>query len=183
MLGQIGFIGCILDPDPEQLGSLTELIYTFVKGKLNVAGNRITVPVTHGGLGMINIKDYFIALRCSWVKRAALAQNDLWSVCFHHSKLTNPDLHMPCLLESNLFPVLSVFATAIKEFKHCALLVNNNILERKIRGNPVFGLKQKNRLFRFHVFEQEPEEGQAFNHLMVKDILMDFTVVSLLGGN
>jgi hypothetical protein len=79
MLGRLGFIGCILDPDPVQLETLRNLIHSFIKGRLNVSVSRITIPVSLGGLGMIDIQDYLCALRCSWVRRAAKEQHDLWS--------------------------------------------------------------------------------------------------------
>jgi exonuclease III len=176
MLSRIGYIGCILDPEPDQMETLRNLIYTFVKGRLNVAANRITLPVSHGGLGMIDLQDFLTALRCSWVKRAHLVQNDLWSACLKFSGVTNPDNFSVPVLNAEMFPVLSKFASSVKLFTVAALSVNNNIVCSKLCGNPVFGSKFAGRLFNNHVFENEPNNGKLFCDITLNDIMDNFSL-------
>jgi hypothetical protein len=171
MLSQLGYMGCILDPEPAQMDTIGTIIYTFIKGKLNVAKNRITIPVEYGGLGMIDLHEYLTALRCTWVKRAALRQEDLWSTCLSSSGVTKPDLFMPAMLCPKMFPVLSVFESAIGKFASAVLMTNNNIVKSRIKDNPVFGKKFKDNLFTRHIFEAEPDQGAAFENLTVENIL------------
>jgi hypothetical protein len=62
MLSRLGYLGSIISPNPEQMAEIKNIIYGFVKGKLNVAHGRITAPIDKGGLGMIDLDHYLIAL-------------------------------------------------------------------------------------------------------------------------
>jgi hypothetical protein len=177
MLSQLGYMGCILDPDPAQLDTISNLIYSFVKGKLNVAFNRITLPVETGGLGMIEINDYLTALRCTWVKRASLNQNDLWSTCLDASGVTRPDVFMPKNLCPKMFPVISVFDTAIYKLASAILSVNNNVLKSRILDNPVFAKSLQYSMYDNFIFEAEPNRA-ALKDLTVEDILNGFVLKS-----
>jgi hypothetical protein len=171
MLSQLGYMGCILDLVPDQMDTIKTLIYTFVKGKLNVAHNRITLPVESGGLGMIDLNEYLTALRCSWVKRASIRQDDLWSMCRNASGATSPDDFMPAVLCPKMFPVLSVFESAIGKFTSSVLTVNNNVKKSRILDNPIFGNNLRNNLYEHFIFESEPDHGAALMGLTVEDIL------------
>jgi exonuclease III len=138
MLSRLGYLGCILDPDQEQLDEIEKLIYSFVKGRLAVAGKKITADPALGGLGMINIKNYLIALKCSWVVRARKSVSDHWSKMLHRTGITDPDSFrlFNCSLEHN--PMLNIIKTCMQVTIGEHLKINNNLLASSLLDNPVF---------------------------------------------
>jgi hypothetical protein len=178
MLSRLGYLGAFLDPDQAQLTEIKKLIYGFVKGKLNVSNDRVTATVSLGGLGMIDIDDYLIALKCSWIRRAGINKDDLWSYCLDRLNFTNLDGRKLPVLDPEWFPVLSGIAEACKKFCLASLRLDNNILESKVYGNMLFC----NNL-------PVPEQGvnfierQILNSLWLKDILNEGSLYPLVELN
>jgi hypothetical protein len=78
LLSQIGYIGCIITPDPEQIDTMQELIDGYVKKGIVIAADHLYKKPKHGGIGMIRIEQYITALQCSWIKRCSVKINDTW---------------------------------------------------------------------------------------------------------
>ena len=55
ILSQISYLGCIIPPSREQITTIKNTLDRFLVGKLNIAKDRIYVPMDLGGLGMIDI--------------------------------------------------------------------------------------------------------------------------------
>jgi hypothetical protein len=58
LYSQINYLGCFLPIPVETMDVWDKLITDFVKGKLNVARNRLFKPPADGGLGLLNIPDF-----------------------------------------------------------------------------------------------------------------------------
>jgi hypothetical protein len=137
MLARVSFLGAILDPDPAQLETIENIIYGFVKGKLNILVSRVPVPVKNGGLGMINIKDFFESIKLGWIKRATHS-NDLWAYAITSTGITdqnNFNIKTPAPANS---PVLSSIVNAFVNFRNDFLRQNTNIELSLILNNPIF---------------------------------------------
>jgi hypothetical protein len=50
MLAQIGYVGCFWRPEPEQMVEMEHLMITFVKGKLNIAKDRLFAEPSERGV-------------------------------------------------------------------------------------------------------------------------------------
>jgi Reverse transcriptase (RNA-dependent DNA polymerase) len=178
MLSKLGFIGSILTPEPDQLATIEDIIYTFVKGKLNVAHCRVTLPVSKGGIGMINIVDYLLALKCSWVKRANNTQHDLWSKLLYDTGITDPDNFTVPPLCKKMFPVLSELAFAVRKFSIAALSIDNNILESVVVSNPIIDSKYKGSLYVNNLFENCNIPVGTASNIKIKDLLNQMDVIT-----
>jgi hypothetical protein len=49
MLSKLSYLGCVLDPDPDQLNEINNIITSFIKGKMNISMEKITAPPDQGG--------------------------------------------------------------------------------------------------------------------------------------
>ncbi len=69
LYSQINYLGCFL-PIPRQLIiDWDKLITDFVKGKLNIAWNRLFKSPEDGGIGLFDITDFLDAQKCTWIRR------------------------------------------------------------------------------------------------------------------
>ena len=56
-----------------------DLCFTFIWGKRNrIRHNTLLAPVSEGGLNMLDIESFFLALKAAWFKRIILNNED-WS--------------------------------------------------------------------------------------------------------
>ncbi len=76
MVSQIGYIGCIITPRPDQMAAMQNIIDRFVTGSIVIAEDRLYSKPKNGGLGLIDLKNYITALQCSWIKRCRQQIND-----------------------------------------------------------------------------------------------------------
>jgi hypothetical protein len=159
MLSRLGYLGSIISPTEMQIKNI---VYGFVKGKLNVSQQRITVPVDLGGLGMFNLDHYLIALKCTWVKRASLKQSNLWSYCLNEIGVPDPDNKPRIELNGDLFPVLNPLTDAAEIFYTATLKCDNNILESKINNPRIFGEPNLGNRFQNLSFNNVRDEGDRY---------------------
>jgi exonuclease III len=198
MLSKVGYLGCFLEPDPEQIEEIHTIITSFVKGKLTVASSKICIPVANGGLGMIPVSEFITGLRCSWIPRARKNPNELWSYCIINlgiSELVSfrtAGLNLP----KEIFPVLAGFSTSFDDFTLNFLKVNNNILKSRFVHNPLIDNLNRGRIYLNNIFESErggpglePVPAAAgvpvpapvpapLLYAQVEDVLTDGTVIS-----
>jgi hypothetical protein len=67
-------------PSRQRINELQNSLDDFVKGSLNFAKSRITLPVTDGGLGMFNVEEFLTAQQCVWIFHAHKSTRDNWRV-------------------------------------------------------------------------------------------------------
>jgi hypothetical protein len=134
MLSKVSYIGCFLDPDPEQCRQMEEIIYNFVKGKLNVSHARITAPTALGGLGMIDLKLHLKSQKVSWLKRATDSK-DLWANVMKNCGVVDPDKFNADPFPAQ-YPVLKCIANACKDFA-AVFLQGKNLIASSIQLNPI----------------------------------------------
>jgi hypothetical protein len=114
-----------------------KLITDFVKGKLNIARNRLYKPPAEGGIGLFNIEDFLDSQKCAWVKHST----DLlepWKVilysknfgCVYNCKSRNvvreeyPVIHGICVSYERM---LCSFTSANENFRECYIFENKMI--------------------------------------------------------
>jgi hypothetical protein len=71
------YLGCFLNPTPDQLSLIKNMIYNFVRGGINISIENVTLPVKYGGVGMIEIDSFLTAQQCSWFKRLNNGKEDI----------------------------------------------------------------------------------------------------------
>jgi exonuclease III len=177
MLSKVSYIGCFLNPDPEQCRQMEEIIFSFVKGKLNVSQARITAPTALGGLGMIDLKLHLKAQKVSWLKRAT-ESNDLWADVFKNCGVTDPDNFTADPFPAH-FPVLNCIASDCKDFAE-VFLQNKNLIASRIHLNPIVntGLPVPVNRESFFFAAENPETGALLATWTFADILDDLRIRS-----
>jgi hypothetical protein len=78
MLSQVSYLGCICDPDPDTRSRIKSLIQEFIKGRLNIAKDKICTDTKFGGLGMVDLDDFLVSIKCSWLKRLHNGNRDTY---------------------------------------------------------------------------------------------------------
>jgi hypothetical protein len=136
MLSKLSYLGCILNPDPDQLLEINNIITSFVKGKINVAHEKIMAPVEIGGLGMINLNDFLKCIKLAWIERA-ISIDDMWATAVVNTRLDRPDFHSTQNQDAINQPIINNIYTAFCEFRSCTVLYKKNILLSPVVDNPV----------------------------------------------
>jgi hypothetical protein len=173
MLSKIGYLGWILNPNPGQLNTLCEIIDTFIRGRLVVSKKKTCEKVQAGGLGMIDIKNYLVSLKCSWMSRSLRKQDDFWSKYLQRSGCENLDNFSIQSIDKSNNPILGTIYEAARTFSCSFLRHDNNILESRVLLNPVFGSGQKGHLFNENIFESLNIDYNVKNSVKVKDLIID----------
>jgi hypothetical protein len=147
MLAQLGYLGCICEPEPEQLELLTTIIEQFILGKLNISKHRLYSLPKDGGLGMIPLNEYLTAQRVLWIKRIVMTTAPgpvpvLIPVDNWQADIIDKCAGKIAFLESADFqqdrnPVLSVIVKDYVKFKKALLLHNCNFMTSYIFQNPL----------------------------------------------
>jgi hypothetical protein len=78
LLPQINYVASVFAPTGEILTHLENSIEQFVLKGINIAKDRVYLPVDRGGLGLFRLTDFISALQCSWIKRTYHSLNDNW---------------------------------------------------------------------------------------------------------
>jgi len=77
LVSQIGYGAAILTPTADQPKRMQEIVNNYVLGGIPVARERLYTKQREGGLGLINLETYCMALQCSWIKRCTVSINPL----------------------------------------------------------------------------------------------------------
>jgi hypothetical protein len=64
---QLNYIGSVLPVKPQFISEIENIIFNFVRGKMNIAKHRVFSETSKGGLGLFNVKKFLKAQTCSWV--------------------------------------------------------------------------------------------------------------------
>jgi hypothetical protein len=73
MLSQIGYLGCIISPNDEQLKRLQALTNDYCLGSIRIAKKCLYLPTCEGGLGLINLQNYIYYLTSMYLGETGLA--------------------------------------------------------------------------------------------------------------
>jgi hypothetical protein len=114
LVSLLNYLGCFLMPSRIILKKIQTSIDDFTVGRLNVARNRITIPLESGGLGMFKLDDFLRAQQCMWVLRAAKSQRDNWRTDLYRLTFGNPLITNRLIICSNRHPILYGFAESFE---------------------------------------------------------------------
>lgn len=138
LLPQITYPGAILTPTDNQLTEMSEIIENFVTSSIVISKDRIYSPVRSGGLGLIGLKNFLRAQKCSWIRRCSQKINDTWR--WEFLELSGYQLHMVRLenfIQLNS-PILYNIAEAVCEFQLSYWHQNENYLQAPLFNNNFF---------------------------------------------
>jgi hypothetical protein len=105
---------------------------------LNVAKKKRYVPVTEGGLGLIEISDYITALQCAWVKRVTQHWGDMWRYDLKNKCYGNPLIADSGTFEYATNPILNNICSSFGKFRDTFVKKDNNYKKAYIFKNPLF---------------------------------------------
>lgn len=135
LYSQLNYTGSFLPFSPAQIGEMSLIIETFVKGNLNIAKKRIFTTVKMGGLGLCNVQDFLNAQKCSWF-RLALGMDEDWKTQLYVGTLGNITGGKKKWFENQ--PILYGLCNALEEFTSKYNNVNENFKKANIFDNPTF---------------------------------------------
>jgi hypothetical protein len=135
---QLTYLGCVLTPTAEQLLKIQNKIDNFVLKGTPWSKISLYLDPGDGGLGLINISDFFTALKCSWVKRIHKdGINDNWRFSFAKKFFFNP----LCFRLTSMDPQRKIehgIGTAFWKFLINFWKTGKNIMYAPIIKNPLF---------------------------------------------
>jgi hypothetical protein len=123
-------------PTTEQMSTIENTIIDFIASDLRISKKLVTVSVKKGGMGMLNLHNFFTGLQCSWVRRCCTGIIDNWRKTIQESS----DGNILTVSEGSLLPVLhplpSCILSAFDNFKKCFYNHNDNFASSFLFGNP-----------------------------------------------
>ena len=146
LISLLNHLGCFIQPERECLKSIQSLIDKFVKGKMNIAANRICLPVDRGGLGMINLDEFLASQQANWIFRCRISCRDNWRADIMELCNGNPFLINPCFIDKTRHPILFCLATSFLKLRTVYDMVNDNFLNGLILFHPVFFRNRREKL-------------------------------------
>jgi hypothetical protein len=78
MFPVLNYFLSVLNFKDQWLNEVESLIENFVTQGQNISKKRLYLAPDRGGLGLFKIRDFQIALQCSWVKRVMDVKHDNW---------------------------------------------------------------------------------------------------------
>jgi hypothetical protein len=78
VIPQLNYLGCFLTPEEDVLTRIQENMDSFVLKGQSISKDRRYLHPDQGGAGLFKLREFLIAQKCSWVKRAITNQNDNW---------------------------------------------------------------------------------------------------------
>jgi hypothetical protein len=130
-------------PDSNTLKSITEILEKFVKGKLNLANERLYTTISQGGLGLIKPEDYLISQQVMWIKRAFEVCCDNWRCDIWDLSSGNPLCSTTELIRADTNPILCNIVKSFEKFRRGYTLTNNNYKKSLLLYNPAIIRGQK----------------------------------------
>jgi hypothetical protein len=147
MLPQLNYLGSILSPSPNLLSSIQDTVDNFAKKNLRVASDRLYLPASHGGLGLIHLQTYLDAQKCSWISRASKKCIDNWR--YDLKKLSpNEDISKIRLsdVDKTQHPIIFNLVSAFTKLIENHAKVNGNYKLAYIFENGAFRFGENERL-------------------------------------
>jgi hypothetical protein len=113
-----------------------DLIFSFVKGNLNLSKQKAFSSTTLGGLGLFEVADFLDAQKCSWVLRSRADPTDNWKLFLGSEMLTADTIFRKKINLKD--EVLLGIVTAYKKFYKAFLGISNNFKKAPIVDNEFF---------------------------------------------
>ena len=130
LVSQLNYIGCFLPMPEDTRNLLQDIINGFVKKNLQVSAERLYLDPEHGGLGIFDLKDFFQAQHCSWIKRANSLVIDNWRFDLASlAPVNNILLIRSSDVDPDINPILHNFAICYTHFYGCFSRLNGNYKE------------------------------------------------------
>jgi hypothetical protein len=146
MLAQVSYLGCFISPNKEQFSTLKAIISDFVKGRLNVARDKITLDGKYGGLGMIELDDFITAQQCCWLKRLHNGSPDTYKEIFKILGCDRLDYVDPDSCKIENWPILGGIWQAIRRFYVKFTGTGNNWERLPVLFNPLIKMDRGGKL-------------------------------------
>jgi hypothetical protein len=138
LFSQILYLGSFLMPSMEKIKSMQKILDEFAVGNMNFAKDRITLPISMGGLGLFCIEKFLISQQAKWVFKAHFSSRDNWRYTLRCLCNGNVLLACPDLIKKESNPVLYGSSCSYSQFRISLDSTNSNFLNAFIIGNPMF---------------------------------------------
>jgi hypothetical protein len=138
LFSQILYLGSFLMPSTEKLKSMQKILDEFAVGNMNLARERVTLPVNMGGLGLFCIEKFLISHQAKWVFKANNSSRDNWRYMLRCLCNGNVLSVCPDLIKKEANPVLYGLSRSYSQFRTALDSSNSNFLNAFIIGNPMF---------------------------------------------
>jgi hypothetical protein len=144
LISQVTYLGSILTPPPDTIKELKDMIDNFVLRGRPWSKKTLYQPPEDGGLGLIKLDEFFLALKCSWIKRISKdGINDNWRLSLMTKFFLKPICIRPHLLDPDM-PLEYGIGSAFWQFLTTFWKLGKNVLYAPLVYNPLFirGLTQ-----------------------------------------
>jgi exonuclease III len=140
LIPQINYVATIFMPDIQTINNLQMILQRFVLNGFSITVERIYNPVKSGGLGLFPLREFIMALQCSWIKRSFLSVNDNWKYQIALLGNGNPLMVVDdSFLLNNVKEILRAIIVSYCTFKCKFTEQDNNYLSVPIYCNNAFG--------------------------------------------
>jgi hypothetical protein len=161
LVSQVGYVGCIITPTDDQLERMQNIIDGFATTCVVVAKDRLYTKPHKGGLGLINLKSYCVALQCGWLKRCLTNVNDVWRWHLARSCDFNLDLIRSSSICPVNFPIMYNIAKSVGTLQICHWKQHENFRTAPLVDNMFFLRAEPRR--------REPVRGCVDRNLLGED--------------
>jgi hypothetical protein len=184
MVPLVNYIGCLMEPDPELLLDIQNLIDNFVCKGLRISKARLYQLPAYGGVGMFNLHDFLDSQRFSWIVRAHKLPIDNWryDLCAA-SPENNILLIRKCDINAERNPILFEMVKSFDKIRH--ELQKKNIWDSEIFDNDLFKVPASNSTVNIHFFGRERYERcrDTIRRLKLKECFIGNNVKSFAEFN
>ena len=135
LYSQINYLGCFLQIDQSYLKKYSEKIENFVKGRINIAKDRLYKPCDAGGLGLFNLNTFLTAQKCKWIKMAQVP-DDNWKIRIHAKNPNNIFNVRSDQINENLEPIIFGIVKAFEQ-----VLTHHGTINENMRLAPIYKTK------------------------------------------
>jgi hypothetical protein len=138
LFSQILYLGSFLMPNPDKIRAMQRILDDFAIGSMNFARDRITQPISMGGLGLFDIEKFLISQQAKWVFKAHQSSRDNWRYmlrCIFNGNVLSAS---PDLIKKESNPVLYGISESYSKFRISLDSSNCNFVNSFIIGNPIF---------------------------------------------
>ncbi len=139
IIPQLNYLGCFLTPEDEVLARIQENMDSFVLKGQSISKDRRYLLPEQGGAGLFQLREFLIAQKCSWVKRAMTHQNDNWRLSLLASVPGGDLANLRALdVPREKSIILHEIAWSYEYFFGCYSLLYNNYRKNSIFQNIAF---------------------------------------------
>jgi len=138
LFSQILYLGSFLMPSADKLKTMQKTLDDFAIGNMNLARDRVTLPVSMGGLGLFCVEKFLVSQQAKWVFKAYTSSRDNWRYMLRCLSNGNVLSVHPDLIMKNANPVLYGISNSYSQFRTALDTNNSNFLNAFIIGNPLF---------------------------------------------